>query len=265
VADTTNSQQESATPLTYTADFINAEAPLDVHEAGRTKKVKDARKSNNQLLQDFYSKYNPNNLHAVDSLLDQYKDDLNQLVIEIKMKYGAAPALTALAHQPLGLAPTFSTVSAGAPHSATSTFERMGNEQSAKNSLRPGQIVYVRDEFKSKKTGRMVSKWRRSEIIKINSRTEIEVHFCGWHASWNEVIDLAKDLNHKVRLHEADVHEMGYEVANDGKCGEMRSIGKDIAPEPAHVEQERKQYGSVADCLADMILPVPGSPSVFRI
>ena len=115
-----------------------------------------------------------------------------------------------------------------------------------------GQIVFVLDEFKSNKTGKMLARWRRAEIIRITSSSDLEVNFVGWRECWNKKIDLERHLNTKVVLSEYDVFKLGKFVMADGKfVKDAGSISSPVESNEVNVPEvgTPEQLKQLIDCL----------------
>jgi hypothetical protein len=55
-----------------------------------------------------------------------------------------------------------------------------------------GQSIFCRDEFVSKKTGKIIHKWRRSQIVEVIQST-VKINFTGWSAKHDMWLDLETD------------------------------------------------------------------------
>jgi ubiquitin carboxyl-terminal hydrolase 2/21 len=69
--------------------------------------------------------------------------------------------------------------------------------------LSTGDTIHVLDSFTSKKDNCAKYKWRDAEVVQIRG-TEVDIHFCGWHESWDETIDVAEE-SQRIRHGEEEV------------------------------------------------------------
>eukprot|EP00949_MAST-11_sp_MAST-11-sp1_P005261 g5261.t1 len=65
-----------------------------------------------------------------------------------------------------------------------------------------GKHIECKDYFKSKKTGRMTSKWRSAEIVDFDETKGWKVHYAGWKSTWDEFIP-PSDVGDRIREVEA--------------------------------------------------------------
>jgi hypothetical protein len=124
--------------------------------------------------------------------------------------------------------------------------------------LAVGSIIHVLDSFTSKKDKRPKYKWRDAEVVNIIG-TEVGIHFCGWHESWDETIDVA-DEPQRIRNGDEEVAkghvnadgdaESTVAVSRQARERSMRQAREQIpgaAERLSHGEEEQEREGDYDD------------------